>query len=485
MNVAIVGGGDRCRMLLEFIEKHSFREMSVKVIAVADAREDAPGLVWAREKGLFVTSDYKDFFDRDDINLIIELTGNQEIFYDIKAKKDKTVRAIDRNTATLFWEFILFSRIDRNSKLELEDLKKCYDVSLYIYDSIINALIQDDVIVISSNYAVIDINNRLLKKLGLKREEAIGRLCYKIVHKRSHPCSGEEHPCPLHEVLRSGKPFQASHIHLDKGYKKLFFSLSCYPIIDDGQVTGMIEIARDITEDIYQKILMEEDKMASIGRLAAGVAHEINNPLTTILTSAMLMQEDTDPDDPRYQELQTMANEALRCRKIVSNLLDFARQTEPTMKLTDVNKAIRKCVVLIRKQAAFNDVTVEENPAKDLPEISVDKAQIEQALINLILNAIEATDPGGKVTINSRFASETSMVEITVSDTGKGISEEDIDRIFEPFFTTGESGTGLGLAITHGIVEQHGGRIDVKSKFGQGTSFTIRLPCKQGDNNDH
>jgi signal transduction histidine kinase len=462
MNVAIVGGGDRCHMLLEFIEKHSFREISVKVIAVAEEREDAPGLVWAREKGLFVTSDYNDFFGRDDIDLIVELTGNQETYFDILAKKDKTVRAIDQRTATLFWEFILSSRIESETKQELEEIATCYDLTLYIYDAIINELIHDDVMVISSNYSVIDINNRLLNRLGLKREEAIGRLCYEITHKRSQPCSGEEHPCPLHEVLSTGKPFQASHVYLDKGHKKLLFSISCYPLIDNGEVIGMIEMARDITEDIFQKVLMQQDKMASIGRLAAGVAHEINNPLTTILST-----------------------EALRCRKIVSSLLDFARQTRPTMKLADFNEVIRGCVALTRKQAAFNDVTVEENLAEDLPAINMDKAQIEQALINLTLNAIETTGPGGKITINSRFASKTDMVEITVSDTGKGISDEDVDRIFEPFYTTSESGTGLGLAITHGIIEQHGGTIEVESKMGQGTSFTIRLPLDNGDNSDH
>jgi signal transduction histidine kinase len=157
------------------------------------------------------------------------------------------------------------------------------------------------------------------------------------------------------------------------------------------------------------------------------------------------------------------------------------------MKLTDVNEVIRGCVVLTRKQAAFNDVTVEENLAEDLPEIYMDKAQIEQALINLALNAIEATGPGGNVTLNSRLASKLipNMVEITVSDTGKGISEEDVDNIFEPFYTTSESGTGLGLAITHGIIEQHGGTIEVESKMDQGTSFIIRLPLRSGDNNDH
>ena len=494
MNVAIVGGGSRCRMLLEFIEKHSFREISVKVIAVADEREDAPGLVLAREKGFFVTSDYNDLFDRDDVDLIIELTGNQEIYYDILLKKKRSVRAIDRKTARLFWEFILFSRVERDSKQEITEIMAAYDVTLSIYNSIINELIQDDVMVITSNYGVIDINNPLLKKLGLKREEAIGRLCYEITHNRNQPCSGEEHPCPLQEVLKSGKPFQASHVRLEKGDKKLFFSISCYPLIRQGEVIGMIEMARDITKDIddyqsrmfrFQKLLMQQDKMASIGRLAAGVAHEINNPLTTILTSAMLIQEETDSDDTNYQELGIIANEALRCRKIVSSLLDFARQTRPNKEKHDLNDVIMESVMLTRKQAAFTDVIVEQDLSKDLPPINVDKDQIEQALINLTLNAIEATNPGGKITISSRFSSETDVVEIIVSDTGKGISGEDLDRIFDPFFTTRESGTGLGLAITHGIIEQHGGTIEVESKIDQGTSFTIRLPLNNGDNNDH
>jgi len=155
------------------------------------------------------------------------------------------------------------------------------------------------------------------------------------------------------------------------------------------------------------------------------------------------------------------------------------------MQLTDINKVIRGCVVLTRKQAAFNDVTVEENLAEGLPEINMDKAKIEQALINLTLNAIETTEPGGKITINSRLVSKADMVEITVRDTGRGISEEDVDRIFEPFYTTSASGTGLGLAITHGIIELHGGTIEVETKKGKGTSFIIRLPLNSGDNNDH
>jgi len=306
------------------------------------------------------------------------------------------------------------------------------------------------------------------------------------LHHESAPCSGEEHPCPLVKTVETGKPFRVTHIHLDKGKRQLYYSISCYPLIDNGEVVGAIEIARDITRDIsIQKGMMQYDKMASIGRLAAGVAHEINNPLTTILTSAMLIQEDTEPEDPNYQELQIIADEALRCRKIVSSLLDFARQSEPVKAKHDPNKVVTESVVLTRKQAAFNDVAVEESLSQDLPLINMDKDQIEQALINLILNAIAATDSGGKVTVSTSFIAEAESVELAVSDSGKGIPEEDMGKIFDPFFTTRESGTGLGLAITHGIIEQHGGTIKVDSKLGQGTTFTIRLPHNHGGNDAH
>jgi signal transduction histidine kinase len=479
MNIAVVGGGKRCSILIDSIEKHTVREISPRVVAVADLKNDAPGLVKARAKGLLVTEDYNDFFDRDDIDLIIELTCKEDVYDDILLKKKETVRAINHRTATLFWEFTLSSRIEQKARRKLQETRAIYNV-------LINELIQEDVIVMASNYRILDINQTLANKLGMQRKDAIGRYCYELLHHESAPCSGEEHPCPLVKTVETGKPFRVTHIHLDKGKRQLYYSISCYPLIDNGEVVGAIEIARDITRDIsIQKGMMQYDKMASIGRLAAGVAHEINNPLTTILTSAMLIQEDTEPEDPNYQELQIIADEALRCRKIVSSLLDFARQSEPVKAKHDPNIVVTESVVLTRKQAAFNDVAVEESLTQDLPLINMDKDQIEQALINLILNAIAATDAGGKVTVSTSLVAEAESVELAVSDSGKGIPEEDMGKIFDPFFTTRESGTGLGLAITHGIIEQHGGTIKVDSKLGQGTTFTIRLPYNHGGNDAH
>ena len=475
MNIAVVGGGTRCRNLLDLIERHSFQEISPKVVAVADKKDYAPGLVKARKNGVFVTNDYNDLFDRDDIDLIIELTGNQDIYADILRKKRKTVQAVDHRIAELLREISVVFNDQSVTQEQLRETRAKYDV-------IMNVAINENVMVIAPDYRILDINETLLKKLGLEREEAIGRYCYELSHHYGCPCSGEREPCPLPEALKSHKPCQTTHIHLDKDGRELFYAVSCYPLFENGEVIGVVGISRNITKDVnIQKVMMKQEKLASIGRLAAGVAHEINNPMTTILTSVMLMQEDTDPGDPRYQELQTITDETLRCSKIVTSLLAFARQVKPSKTAYNLNDVVMECAMLTRKQAAFNDVVLEESLSDDLPLTNIDKDKIEQALINLILNAIEATGPGGKVTLSVEFVPETETFEITVSDSGRGIPYEDMDKIFDPFFTTTKNGTGLGLAITLGIIEQHDGTVDVQSTLGEGTTFTIRLPLDRGD----
>jgi two-component system, NtrC family, sensor kinase len=475
MNIAVIGGGTRCKRLMEVIEQHTFREMNPKVVAVADLNDNAPGFLKAKNKGLFVTHDYNDFFKKKDIDLIIELTGDMNIYNDILSKKKKTVRAIANATANLFWEISRVSILQKKTDQELHEARA-------MYSAILNKLIQEDVLVIAHDHRIIDINETLLNKLGLRREDVIGRHCYEITHRQALPCSGEHHPCPLIQTLDSKKPFQTTHVHPDKNNKEIYYSISTYPLIENGDIVGAIEISRDITKDInLQKAMINQEKLASIGRLSAGVAHEINNPLTTILTTAMLLQEDLDPDDPSYHELGTIAKETLRCRKIVTSLLDFARQTKPMKKESEVNNLIQESVALTRKQAAFKDVNLTQQLSDNLPSIFLDRGQIQQSIINLVLNAIEATDPGGSITVTSRFEKRKKNIEITVSDTGEGISAEDLDKIFDPFFTTKQKGTGLGLAITLGIIEQHGGTIEVASKRGKGSTFKIKLPINPGN----
>ncbi len=479
MNIAIVGAGTRCQVLMKTLKSHSFRELKPRIVAVVDEREDAICIEQARQDGIFITKDYNDLFNRDNIDLIIELTGRQEVFYDILRKKKKTVRAFDNKTAQLFWELSRISVLQEKTNEELEKTRSLYHV-------VMNELLEEDVMIISPSYQIIDVNETLAKKLGLEPRDLIGRYCYEVSHNQDVPCEGKEHPCPLAQTLETKKSSKTTHIHHDSDNKELHYSISCYPILEDGKIAGVLEISRDITRDIdIQKIMMQQEKLASIGQLAAGVAHEINNPMTTILTTAMLMQEDMAPEDPNYGELKTIADETLRCRKIVNSLLSFARQTKPQKKASDLNNIILDAVALTRKQAAFKDVSLNHDLARNIPKLRVDKDQMQQAFINLALNAIEATDPGGEVTFLSRIVEEDKVVSISISDTGKGIHEKDLGRIFEPFFTTKENGTGLGMAITHGLVEQNGGTLSVKSKLGEGTTFEIRLHLENSERDVH
>lgn len=478
MKIAVVGGDIRCLRLMDLLDNKGFRDILPHIVAVADKRQDAPGIKRAKDKGLFVTSDYSDFFDRKDIDVIIELTGDPAIHDQILRRKKEGVRFIAYSISILLCEIARVTAQDQEKGKKLREAQTMCDV-------IMNDLIREDVIVISKDYKIMDINDSMLQRIGIGLEEAAGRYCYEITHHQNVPCSGNEHPCPLQQAIKTKMPSQATHIHLDKDGNPIHYSITCYPLYEGGDVIGAIEISRDISKDIhFQKTMVQQEKLASIGRLSAGVAHEINNPLTTILTSAMLIQEDFDPEDPIYEELDTISKETLRCRKIVQSLLDFARQTKPSKKKSDINEIIMESVLLTKKQAAFDDIGVETSLSGGIPSVHVDYGQIQQAVINLVQNAIEATDAGGKITIATAFHPEDDMIEISINDTGVGISDEHICNVFDPFFTTKDTGTGLGLALTHGIVEQHGGTIEANCKLEKGCTFTIKLPAGTGDRKD-
>ena len=478
MKIAIVGGGRSGSRLMDVLQQHAFEEIQPEIMTVVDIDPNAPAMEKARRLGIKTSQDYNDLFLRNDLDLIVELTGRSEIFHDILAKKNIAVRAISSNVVRLFWEI---SRVSFNEKKARQELHE----ASAMYNMVINDLIQEDVMVINCDYRIVDINKNLLDKLGLTRSEVIGHHCYEITHHRQYPCSGDHHPCPLLKTIESTAPYQTTHVHLDKNNREIYYAISTYPLFENDDVTGAVEISRDITKEIsIQKTLMQQEKLASIGRLSAGVAHEINNPLTTILTSTMLLQEDLAPDDPTRQELELIANETMRCRKIVTSLLNFARQSHPHKQMNDLNQIINECILLTHKQAAFKDITIKYDAATDILPIWFDKSQIEQAIINLILNAVEATATGGTITVKTRWCSQKDCAQIIISDTGEGIIRNNLDKIFDPFFTTKESGTGLGLAITHGIIEQHEGRIKVHSEVGKGTCFTIYLPKNKENGNE-
>lgn len=224
--------------------------------------------------------------------------------------------------------------------------------------------------------------------------------------------------------------------------------------------------------------LVSSEKMASLGKLAAGIAHEINNPLGGILIYASLMLEDLPQEDPKRADLARIVQEAGRCKEIVKGLLEFARQTEPKREPTDINRAINDGLFFLVNQALFHNIRIVKEFDPFLPFVSGNPGQLKQVFMNIIVNAAEAMHGNGTLTIRTSASADGRTVSIEFTDTGEGIPEENLSRIFDPFFTTKDigKGTGLGLATSFGIIEEHGGKICVRSKVGEGATFQIELP---------
>lgn len=234
-------------------------------------------------------------------------------------------------------------------------------------------------------------------------------------------------------------------------------------------------------EQAHQQLIRTE-KLASIGQLAAGVAHEINNPLGTITIFSHMLMKDIEEDDPRREDLQMIVEEAARAKDIVKGLLSFARETMLKPGLINLNAVLDDVFGLIENQSLFFNVELKKKLDPTLPTMFVDTAQLKQVFLNIILNGAQAMEGSGELTVRTRFMPDGKTVEITISDTGPGIPEETLGKLFDPFFTTKEKGTGLGLAIAYGIVDRHGGSIDVRSEIGVGSNFIITLPVlKEGD----
>ena len=226
-----------------------------------------------------------------------------------------------------------------------------------------------------------------------------------------------------------------------------------------------------------QRQLAQADRLASVGRLAAGLAHEINNPLTGVLSYASLLQRRFAQDPEATADLEVITRETVRCRGIIRELLDFARPAPPQKRPADLNEVLRKSIAVVMSQLALNRVDLKLDLAPELPSVLADANQIQQVAVNLLLNAADAIGPdGGRIRLSTGWI-EGDGIEFSVEDDGPGIAPEDLARIFEPFFTTkGNHGTGLGLAVTWGIVESHGGSIRAESDPDQGTRFIVRLP---------
>jgi two-component system NtrC family sensor kinase len=248
------------------------------------------------------------------------------------------------------------------------------------------------------------------------------------------------------------------------------------------------EKVRQRSEELsmMQARVAQSERLASLGILAAGVAHEINNPLGAIMALTALSLEDVKDDDPNRENLQVVIKQAERCRDIVKGLLQFSRHSKVNPELADLNKILQDTLSLVTKQAQFMNIAVISNCDPQLPAVMADKSELEQVFMNILINAVHAMQERGTITITTRQNVPDNSVEILFADTGCGVPKDKIGQLFNPFFTTKESGhgTGLGLSIVYGIITSHHGGISVESEVGKGSTFKIRLPIPSSAQDD-
>ncbi|MBU4317240.1 MAG: PAS domain S-box protein [Proteobacteria bacterium] len=263
-------------------------------------------------------------------------------------------------------------------------------------------------------------------------------------------------------------------------------SLNAAIVYEGEKEVATIGYFHDLRENIRMKTelektqvqLLQSEKMASLGKLAAGVAHQLNNPLGGITLFTKLMMEEYTLEEGVMNDLKRILKDAERCRDTVKELLEFARQTQQRMQLNDINRAITRTFFLLENQTLFQNITIQKQLAENIPKVPGDIQQLNHLFMNIILNAAQAMKGAGKLIVKTMLEEEKDRVRIEISDTGPGIPDEILSQIFDPFFTTKDEGegTGLGLSIVYGIVQNHGGKISVKTAPGKGATFVIELP---------
>ncbi|HWR58213.1 MAG TPA: ATP-binding protein [Thermodesulfovibrionales bacterium] len=395
------------------------------------------------------------------------------------------------------------------SKYSERDLRLLLSVSKHISIALENALlfeeisrekkewertfdaITDMVWIEDGRQSVLRANHALLSRTGLSLMEITGKRCSEILNR----IGITSHECLCSDTMATKSP---SFLEL-KGTGGSMFHFWAYPLTDEeGQLYAIVHYLKDVTaEKRLEQQLIRSDKLASLGTLVAGIAHEINNPLGIIAgyseallerakERALLNMKEFE-DFPEY--LETIHNEMFRCKGILRTLLEFAKPHGGTFRELDINELIKEVILLVHHKAARLNHNIECRLNRELPKISADPGSLRQLFMNIIINSLYFTPEGGNIVISTRMGRGVleqrleglEMVEVSISDTGPGIPPDILDKIFDPFFTTKPvgDGTGLGLAICHKIVEEHNGGIAVESEAGRGTTFIIRLPAKK------
>lgn len=365
--------------------------------------------------------------------------------------------------------------LDANMQITAEEaeIKRMRDHLQLIFNGI-----KDYVFLLDPSCTILDVNKAFLEAYNLQEREVIGKKCYRLVY-------GLDQFAPECDISK-GSDIKVPHRFHAITKDNRVLERHVFPVLDgSGRLVNKIEYIRDVTvETTLKEQLIQAEKLSSLGEILSGVAHELNNPLTGVIGYCELLHERTQDDELRGQ-FGKINEAALRCKKIIENMLSFARKNKVTRKFSDINEVLRQTVELKRYPLKVDNIEVVMDLDKHLPYTMFDAHMLMQVFLNIINNAHNAmVDKGGSgsLSITSRY--EGGKIKISIADTGAGVPAANLKKIFDPFFTTREigKGTGLGLSVSYGIIKEHGGEIYAENSPGEGAIFHIELPISHPEN---
>ena len=492
-NLAIVGGGRACQFFLELIKTQSFPLLNINLVGVCDIDPNATGLQMARKMGVYTTDNFRDFYKIPDLDGIIELTNDRQVLLELIQQRPKKVGILEHNIGKLIRSLFTMN-------LQLKDAQHQVILEKMSSDFLIQ---QSDaaIVVLKPDFTIAEANEAYLKIVNKTKSEVVGMACYETYYGLETPCSiaKPELQCPMLETLRTGKSAHVIH-ELPKTFNRpTYCNIVTYPLIDqDGQIIRIIETWRDISAEFNNrwekrmaelkadlKKLVQEDRMISLGKLVASCVHEINNPLQGLLTFSHIIQESLSKGRLSPAEIKKlsdfaalMTEELERCGNIVSGLLSFSREMPVEYRDLDIHQVLDSVISLTRHKMELQNIRLAVSLCPEMVVIKGDKNLLQQCLLNLIFNAMEAMPAGGELHIRSVLIHQGTWVAVCVEDSGCGIPSKNKPHIFEPFFSTKPAGegTGMGLSIVYGVVMNHRGKIEFESEPGKGTKFRLEFP---------
>ena len=490
----------------EILEKEGREIVEKATIEIKHTPKARPALRNVENRGMFISAavPFISLYDNKKLGILLGgslLNRNNEIVDQIKTRvfRDQIYEGKEIGTATIFFDDL---RISTNVKSKDNERAIGSRLSAEVYNHVIlsGKIWADRAFVVNDWYItsyepILDIDNKIIGSLYVGLLEAPFKQPQKIIvffiiiMLCVTAISGvilvffytRLMMKPIDRIVMMSKKLTNGDLSARcKIRPSGEMGILCKTI--DQMADSIEEFEKNLQKETQMQISQSE-KLASIGHLAAGVAHEISNPITSILNFAHLLKQKKSNSEEDLKDLDIIINETNRVRKIVRELLDFARQSPGNREWIDINSILLQLVQLIKRQKEFRDIEIIENYTDHLQPILADKNQFQQVFLNILLNAAEAITQKGMITITTTTIKE--HIKITITDTGCGIKKEDLTKIFDPFYTTKPAGkgTGLGLSISYGIIQQYGGSIECKSKVGEGTTFSVVLPFNKAEQN--